>query len=145
MADLCQLPVEADFIDPESEDLDERYALKVFIGKTPEQAEILFQQNFLFYQEELEYMKANAFRFYLLPALAYIRSATADNDSDAVSTLSSRLESRLADISSVSTLALTAADTIRQILSSFDRFDCDCDIYGDVPSRYRDLLIALEL
>jgi negative regulator of replication initiation len=89
------LPTETDFVDPRSQDLDERHAVKMFLGKTPEQAEEMFRENFLFYQEDLTYMKAVAFRFYVVPAIRYLLSDAADGDSDAVNRFYSVLSSRL--------------------------------------------------
>jgi hypothetical protein len=80
-----QLPSEADFLDPRSEDLDERHAVKMFLGKTPEEAEAMFRRNFLFYQEDLTYMRHEAFRFYLLPAIKYLLSEHASGDASAAS------------------------------------------------------------
>jgi hypothetical protein len=132
------LPRESDFIDPRSHDLDERHAVKMFLGKTAEQAEAMFRKNFICYQEDLQYMRAPAFRFYVLPAIAYLLSESANGDSDAASTFCNVLESRLEnDPEALTPIIPVALDAIAKILDRFDRFDCSPDIYGDVPSRYR--------
>lgn len=56
-----QLPVEADFCDPGSENLDERHAVKTFLGRTPEEAEAMFRRSFLGYSEDLTYMRPPPF------------------------------------------------------------------------------------
>jgi hypothetical protein len=133
-----QLPTEIDFLDPRSRDLDERHAVKVFLGKTPDEAEAMFRENFLFYQEDLTYMRAPAFRFYVVPAIKYLLSADANGDSDAASTFCDVLESRLKyDPGALEPIVPVVLDAIEKILVGFDRFDCSPDIYGDVPSRYR--------
>jgi hypothetical protein len=133
-----QLPNEADFIDPRSQDLDERHAVRTFLGKTPEQAETMFCQNFLSYQEDLTYMRAPAFRFYVLPAINYLLSEAANGDADAVSTFCYVLESRLKyDADAMTPILPVVLVAIEKILASFDRFECSRDIYGDVPGRYR--------
>lgn len=133
-----QLPVEADFLDPRSQDLDERHAVKMFLGKTPAQAEAMFRQCFLVYQEDLTYMRAPAFRFYVLPAIKYVLSKDADGDSDAASTFCHVLESRLKDDpEALDPIAAIVLDAIQKILGDFERFDCAPEIYGDVPRRYR--------
>jgi hypothetical protein len=133
-----QLPAEADFVDPRSQDVDERHAVKMFPGKTPEEAEAMFRQNFLFYQEDLTYMRAPAFRFYVLPAIKYLLSDNANGDSDAASTFCYVLESRFKyDPDALKPIVAVVLDAIEKILAVFDRFDCSPDIYGDVPSRYR--------
>lgn len=132
------LPAESDFLDPRSQDLDERHAVKTFLGKTPEEAEAMFRQNFLFYQEDLTYMRAPAFRFYVLPAIKYLLSEHASDDSDAASTFCYVLESRLKDDPDALTpVAPVVLDAIEKILANFGRFNCSPDIYGDVPNRYR--------
>src|SRR4051812_31482907 len=88
-------PAEIDFRDPSSQHLDERHAVEMFLGKTPEQAEAMFRENFLYYQEDLTYMRAPAFRFYLLPAIKYLLSNDASGNADAASTFSYVLEARL--------------------------------------------------
>ena len=139
-----QLPEEADFLHPRSQDLDERHALKMFLGKTPEQAEAMFRENFLFYQEDLTYMRAPAFRFYLLPAIMYLLSQDANGDSDAASTFSNVLESRLKrDPDALAPIAAVVLAAIEKILADFDRFDCSPEIYGDVPARYRTVAARL--
>jgi hypothetical protein len=135
-----QLPVESDFVDSRSQDLDERHAVKMFLGKTPEQAEAMFRENFLFYQEDLLYMRATAFRFHVVPAIRYLLSEKSTGDSDAVSTFCNVLESRLKDNREALTpIAPIAIDAIRQILDGFTRYDCSPEIYGDIIDRYRKL------
>ncbi len=140
-----ELPVADDFLDPRSRDLDEHHAVQMFLGKTPEQAQEIFRQNFLFYQEDLTYMRAPAFRFYVVPAIAYLTGGSATGDSDAASTFCHVLESRLnADPGALAPIRSFIAGAIRQVLDRFDLYECDSEIYGEVPSRYRDLIRRLE-
>ena len=105
----------------------------MFLGKSPDQAEAMFRQNFLSYQEDLTYMRARAFRFYVLPAIRYLLSEGANGDSDAASTFCYVLESRLQhDADALIPIAPIVLDAIERILSSFDRFQCPPDIYGDL-------------
>jgi hypothetical protein len=139
-SEAAKVPVEGDFLDPRSRDLDERHALKMFLGKTPEQAEELFRQNFLFYQEDLTNMRTPAFRFYVLPAMKYLLSDAASGDPDAVSTFCFVIESRLKnDAEGIEPIRAVVFDAIKQIIGSFTRYDCDQEIYGDVLARYRAL------
>jgi hypothetical protein len=138
------LPVEGDFLDPQSQCLDERHALKVFLGKTPDEAEAMFRDNFLYYQESLTYMRAPAFRFYLLPAIKYLLSEHASGDPDAVNSFCSMLESRLAsDPESLKPLVPVLLYTIQKVLAEFTRFECLPEIYGDIPQRYKALAARL--
>jgi hypothetical protein len=140
-----RLPVKSDFLNWWSCDLDERYAVKKFLGKTPEEAEEMFRRDFLSCQEDLGAMKATAFRFYLLPAIRYLLSESASGDSDAASTFCFMLEQRLKlDPESLAPVVPIVHDTIRQILDRFELFDCSPEIYGDVPARYEKVAKLLE-
>jgi hypothetical protein len=119
-----QLPVAADFCDPRSRDLAERYAVKMFLGKTPDQAGELFRQDFLSRQEDLSSMRVPAFQFYVLPAIKYLLSEDSLGDADAASSFSYLLESRLdSDPEPLNPIAPVVADAIHKILANFDRFD----------------------
>lgn len=140
----CQLPVVGDFLTPWSTDLDERNAVEMFLGKTADEAEAMFRQNFVVYQEDLSNMRVPAFRFYVLPAMKYLVSEFADGDSDAASTFCFVLEDRFRrDPEALAPIAEMVVGVIRQILEKFDRFDCSPDIYGDVPARYRNIVARL--
>ena len=125
--------------------LDEQHAVKVFLGKDLEQAEALFRENFLYYQEDLMWMGPKAFAFYVAAAIRYLLSAESDGDSDAANTFCGLVEFRLdcepAKIAPVGTLIREA---ILVMLENFDRYDCDRAIYGDLSARYCALLLRLE-
>ncbi|MFM7315484.1 MAG: hypothetical protein ACKO5E_00925, partial [bacterium] len=65
--------------------LDERCAVKNFVGKSQQEAELMFRENFLTYQEDLMWMGPVAFAYYLVPAMNYLKSIHSNGDSDAVS------------------------------------------------------------
>jgi hypothetical protein len=132
-----QIPTERDFLDPRSQDPDERNALRNFLGKTAEQAAEMFRERFILYQEDLLWMDPNALRYYLPPALEYVCSPAADGDSDAVDMLYAILHNRRKEIAADPVLASAVADAIRSIVSDFGRFRCKTDIYGDLEARYR--------
>jgi hypothetical protein len=140
-----QLPTEGDFCDPQTENLDERHARATFLGKTSAQAEQMFRENFLYYQEALLYMRGTAFRYYVIPAIRYLLSDGADGDSSAASSfctvLTFKLQYAPADMAPVRTVLLAA---VREILHGFHRYDCTEYIYGDVAARYRALAAQLE-
>lgn len=75
--------------------LDERSACEHFLGKTLEEAEALFRENSLYYQEDLMFMGASAFRFYVQAAINYIQSESAIGDGAIISCFASILEHRL--------------------------------------------------
>ena len=143
-SDESSLPTEQDFLAPRSRNLDERHALKVFGGKTPEQAEAMFRRNFSFYQEDLTYMRGPAFRFYMVPAMRYLTSDAAVGDPDAASTFCSLLELRLGDDpAALVPIAPLVIATVERVLRHFDQYGCSPEIYGDVPGRYRAVVARL--
>jgi hypothetical protein len=120
--------------------LDERHAAKMFYGKTLEQAEVLFRENFLFYQEDLMWMGVTAFRFYVRAAIRYTRSPESQGDSDAINCFVGLLDFRLEkEHKELRPVAQALADACRYIVAHYDRFDVDDEIYGDLRPRYESL------
>jgi len=76
-------------------DLDGGEACAHFLGRSLDEAEALFQENSLYYQEDLMWMGPVAFRYYLPAVANYVRGDTATNDSDFVAHFVSTLELRL--------------------------------------------------
>jgi hypothetical protein len=144
-ADHTPIPVESDFIYPGWDGLDERSAMRTFLGKTSAEAEEMFRSNFLRHQEDLTYMGAAAFRFYVLPTIRYLLSDAATGDAEAASTFPRMIDSRLcSDEEALLPVLPAILDAIRQMLADFDRYGCLPDIYGDLPTRYRWLADRLE-
>ncbi len=77
-----------------SDSLDERSACKHFPGKNLAEAEALFRQNALFYQEDLMWMGPIAFRYYVTAASRYLESEAATHDSHMVNCFVNLLEFR---------------------------------------------------
>lgn len=74
--------------------LDERWAVGNFLGKTLEQAEELFRESAMTYQEDLQHMGPVAFRFYVPAFVTYLRSAASSGDSYAVNAFASLVRNR---------------------------------------------------
>lgn len=129
--------------------LDERCAVKNFLGKDLEQAQTLFAENFLRYQEDLMWMGPKAFAFYVPAAINFLLSEESDNAADAVSSFHSLVEFRLeyepAEIARVGSILRAG---ILGMLENFERYgfggEAYGDIYGDVAGRYRILLARLD-
>jgi hypothetical protein len=125
--------------------LDERHAVKVFLGKDLQQAEAIFRENFLYYQEDLMWMGPKAFVFYVPAVLNYLRSADSDGDADAARSFCSLIEFRLDwEAGEIADARAILREGILAILERFDRYGCDLNIDGDVAGRYRVLLSRLE-
>jgi hypothetical protein len=125
--------------------LDERHAVDVFLGKDLEQAEALFRENFLYYQEDLMFMGPKAFAFYVPAAIRYLLSADSSGDFDAANTFCGVIESRLDhEPGAISPVGPLIREGIVGMLGDFDRYGCDEAIYGDLAARYSDLLSRLK-
>ncbi len=140
---LMQLPTESE-INPIPENLDGQYAVRHFLGKTLEQAEALFREDSLTYQEDLMFMGAPAFRFYVAAAINYIRSEAVADDPSIISCFAAVLESRFEyEAGEVVAVAPLLASACRHIVDDYERFDVTPAIYGDLRPRYESLEQAL--
>ena len=125
--------------------LDERDAVKHFLGKDLSQAQAIFRENFLRYQEDLMWMGPKAFGFYVTAAINHLRSADSDGDADAARSFCSLIEFRQDwETADVADARAILREGILAILEKFDRYGCDVNIDGDVAGRYRVLLSRLE-
>jgi hypothetical protein len=124
--------------------LDERWAVKHFLGKDLEQAQALFRENFLYYQEALMHMGPKAFRFYVQAAIKYLLSVESDGNSDAANTFCGLIEFGLEwEPDKIAASCPIIREGILGILENFERYGCDVAIYGDLAGRYRVLLSRL--
>ena len=109
--------------------LDERCAVKNFLGKDLEQARSLFRENFLRYQEDLMFMGPIAFRFYVAAAISYLLGEESASDSDAASSfcglIAFRLDYEPAEIAPAGSIL---REGIRGILQGFNRYGCERDL-----------------
>ena len=132
------LPTRQDIIVHDS--LDERLACEHFLGKSLTEAEALFRENSLYYQEDLMFMGASAFRFYVQAAISYIQSEQASGDSDIISCFASILEHRLEfEAEELGAVAPQLVSLCRYIIEHYDRFTLTADIYGDLRPRFQSL------
>ena len=122
------------------DDLDGRDACKHFYGKTLDEAEALFRENSLYYQEDLMFMGASAFRFYVQAAISYIQSEAATGDPDIINCFASILDHRLEfEAEELVAVAPQLASVCRYILEDYDRFALTPDIYGGLRPRFQTL------
>jgi len=118
--------------------LDERSASEHFLGKTLEQAEALFRENSLYYQEDLMWMGPRAFCYYVDAVIRYVQSEAASRDTDIILSLISILEFRLehqpADMLPVAGKLGAFCDYIVQ---HHERFQLAAEYYGDFRARFQ--------
>lgn len=126
--------------------LDERHAVEVFLGKDLEQAQALFRENFLYYQEDLMFMGPKAFAFYVPAAIGYLLSADSDGDALAANSFCCLVEFLLDHApTQIAPVGSIIREGILGMLERFERYGCDDGTYGDVSARYQTLLLRLEI
>jgi hypothetical protein len=117
--------------------LDEQTACEHFFGKSLKEAEALFRENSLHYQEDLMFMGARGFRFYVEAAIDYIQSPSASGDSDMVNCFAGLLEYRLKyEADELRPIAEKLASICGYILDHYDRFEVIPEIYGDLRPHF---------
>jgi hypothetical protein len=120
--------------------LDERSACEHFLGKSLDEAEALFRENWLYYQEDLMFMGISAFRFYVQAAIRFIQSDAAAGDSDIVSCFAMILEHRLEyESAELVPIADQFASICGYILEQRERFDFTPETLDDDPVRVQTL------
>lgn len=128
-------------INPAPHDLDGKCAERHFFGKTLDEAEGMFREAFLLYQEDLMFMGPAGFRFYVQAAINYIRSDAAAGDPDVINYFASILEHWLEfEAEELKPVAPQLASVCRYIVEHYDKFEVAPKIYGDLRSRF----LALE-
>jgi len=124
---------------------DEQTACRHFLGKTVDEAEILFREAVLVYQEDLMWMGPVAFRYYLQGLIQYIRSDSAIGDADAINCLAGILEFRLQSNADALSPVLDQLSNICMYVVHFnDKFDSSVEFYGDLRARFSKLAKAFK-
>ena len=127
-------------INPIPDDLDGRHAVQNFLGKSLAEAEALFRQNSLFYQEDLMFMGAPAFRFYAQAAISYIQSEAATGDADMIHCFAGILEHRLkSESGELASVGALLASACRYILEHYARFEVKRESHGDLRPHLQSL------
>lgn len=117
-------------------DIDVAEARRHFFGRDLVQAEQLFRENALCYQENIVFMPFGCFQFYLEAYIRYILSDASKGDSDGASCFFGVVECRCSDI-----LRLPAETKARvrlvldRLAQGQDYYDAPIDIYGCFDKR----------
>jgi hypothetical protein len=105
--------------------LDEQSAEKAFLGKELKEAEVMFREGFLSYQEDLMWMGPRAFCFYVQAAIAYLLSPASARDCEAVGSFPLSVEFQLEHYQDqLGPITDPLRNAVAAILSEFDRYDC---------------------
>lgn len=141
---MNSIPNERDWlpIGPDSE-LDEGYAYKNFFGKSFQQAVAQFEENALFYYEDLMYMPKIPFLFYLQAYIQYLKSDNSTGDSDAASCFLALMESKAKEyFNDFDGRFQNYINDINYVVDNQKRFDADIDIYDSFQKR-RDYILKI--
>lgn len=140
------LPSERE-INPHPDCLDGEYAVEMFLGMSLEEAEGLFQDNGLSRQEDLMWMGPVGFVFYFPAALSYLKNPTSAGDSDFASAMTALLEWRVLgeyqDYEEIKSARTEMIEFCSHLMGSYDSYDIDLDIYGDLRPCLEKLLEKL--
>jgi len=119
-------------------DLDIPYAYEHFSGKSREDATQLFAENAIYYQEDVMFMPARCFRYYVHSYMDYLMSNESRDDSDGASCFYGLVEVRADDFASLD-------DSSRQrVIELLDRLGKSQAWYGADPDIYGDFLAHSE-
>jgi hypothetical protein len=118
--------------------LDERTALDHFLGKSIEQAEQLFIENSMLYQEDLMWMGPKAFYFYLDSVLRYLQNPLSNGDDDfvvaLVSTFEFRRDEEMLDITETKVQTI-----VGYLLSNYSKFELTLDAFRPLKQKLTSL------
>jgi len=124
--------------------LDERVACEHFFGRSLDEAEQLFRENSLLYQEDLMWMGPAAFRYYVQAAGQYIQSEAAVGDSAIVACLLSILNFRLErEPHELRPIAGQLESLCAYVVEHYSVFEVSVEIYGDLRPRFTQLRARL--
>lgn len=127
------------------DDFDEQWAVKNFLGRSLEEAQDLFAENFLFYSEDLMWMGPVAFCYYVRAAIAFLLSPSAKGHADSVGTFCMILEFRIGcKYWGIGNCSPLVRDGLEAMLRNFDHYECDPRLDGDVARRVEAVLARLK-
>ena len=122
--------------------------VKMFSGKTLEEAEGLFREDGLSRQEDLMHMGPLGFIFYFPAALRYLKSPMSSGDSSFVSSMTGLLEWRVLgeyeDYDQIRSARTEMIEFCNRLIEHYDFYGVDIDIYGDLRPYLEKLLDKLQ-
>lgn len=137
-----KIPNKSDWGVIEKNNLDAECAFKQFSGKSLDEAEKMFRDNALYYQEDLISMPSVAFNYYAPVFAKYILSDNAEYDSDGASSFLHMILELLQANRSLATsktekILLDAANIVS---NKQGYYDADTNIYGEFSELYKKIM-----
>jgi len=124
--------------------LDEISAQKNFLNKTIEEAELLFRENSIKYQEDLMWMRIKAFDFYMQSLINYLQSDYSKGDSDIINCMYDNIEFQMNN-NNFSIATNSVKTMIDYVIIDYNKFDVEEEkvmnlkIYGNLLEKYKQL------
>ncbi len=135
-------------INPIPECYDGIDAVTHFEGKSVEQAAKLFEDNGLYYSDDLRWMGPIGFMYYFKAAHTYMKSDTSQGDNSFLSSMIRILEFRIIgehnDYIEIMGGKNDYVDFCRYALDNYDEYDLDEVCFGDLRPNLRRLLEILK-
>jgi len=132
-----KIPSESDWVH-HPDDLDAAWAKGNFLGKTRQEAIAMFAENALLYQEDVMFMPAACFDFYVHAYIDYLMSDQSKGDSDGASCFFGVVEMRKEDIlCGLPTLRARVATLLRRLGERQTWYDAKPSIYGSFEQKSR--------
>jgi len=137
-----RIPTKSDWGVIEKDNLDAECAFKHFAGKSLDDAEKMFREHALYYEEDLISMPSVAFNCYAPVFAKYILSDYAESDSDGASSFLHMIIELLK-----SNRTLAAPETVKILLDAANTvsdkqefYDAGIDIYGGFSDLYNEII-----
>ena len=141
-----KIPTKHEWGSIEKNNLDTEWAYKQFAGKSLDDAEKMFRENALYYQEDLISMPSIAFNCYAPVFAKYILSDYAESDSDGASSFLHMIIELLQ-----ANRSLAAPETVKVLLDAAkivsnkqNYYDADIDIYGEFSELYNKIILLAD-
>ena len=141
-----KIPNKSEWGTIEKGNLDAEWAFKQFSGKSLEDAEEMFRENALYYQEDLISMPSIAFNCYAPVFAKYILSDHSESDSDGASSfLHMVIELLQANrfLATPETIEILL-DAAKIVSNRQEYYDADVDIYGEFSELYKQIMLLAE-
>jgi len=139
---FIKVPSKSEYGVIERDNLDAECAFNQFVGKLLDDAQGMFRENALYYQEDVILMPSIVFNCYAPVFAIYILSDNAETDSDGASSFLHMIiellqENRLFASSKTVSLLL---DTANIVSNRQNFYDADIDIYSDFSELYNKIV-----
>ncbi|MEM1221334.1 MAG: hypothetical protein AAGH40_01115 [Verrucomicrobiota bacterium] len=125
-------------------DLDIPYAYKHFFGKSIEEGEKLFEENSLYYQEDMMFMPLSCFNFYIHSYISYLLSERSRGDSDGASAFFGLFDARKKDFLSSQEVRGRTAELMEHMRTRQQYYDASIKIYGRFSKKADKVLSELK-